>query len=255
LLTIRNDAKEEVLLAHYTRRKSLAEELEQGLARFDDAKGVFVKIAAIPKEKKWQFPRNNAVLIGGHYYFAAPFFHTRVRATWLHIVDPDKYEAFAFDPTTKAYRWQSDVPPTTQADERKLKLESPQYAVTDGSGKPVQMHTGSIDWNEFRKRWILLGVEMGTKDSPSNLGEVWYAEAENPTGPWRKAAKVASHPKYSFYNVRQHPFLTAENGRFIYFEGTYTTTFSGNAHPTPRYEYNQLLYKLDLADERLKNAH
>ena len=44
----------------------------------------------------------------------------------------------------------------------------------------------------------------------------------------------------------------AENGREIYFEGTYTATFSGNPTPTPRYEYNQLLYKLDLADGRLK---
>ena len=35
-------------------------------------------------------------------------------------------------------------------------------------------------------------------------------------------------------------------GRRIYFEGTYTTTFSGHDYLVPGYEYNQLLYKLDL---------
>jgi hypothetical protein len=29
-------------------------------------------------------------------------------------------------------------------------------------------------------------------------------------------------------------------------------TFSGNENPTPRYDYNQILYKIDLADPRLK---
>jgi hypothetical protein len=42
-----------------------------------------------------------------------------------------------------------------------------------------------------------------------------------------------------------------EGGRAIYFEGTYASTFSGNTHPTPRYDYNQIMYKLDLADPRL----
>jgi hypothetical protein len=45
--------------------------------------------------------------------------------------------------------------------------------------------------------------------------------------------------------------LDKENGRIIYFEGTYTTTFSGNPNPTPRYDYNQVMYRLDLSDRRL----
>ena len=40
----------------------------------------------------------------------------------------------------------------------------------------------------------------------------------------------------------------------IHFEGTYTHDFSGNPLRTPRYDYNQLLYRLDLADERLTAA-
>ena len=38
----------------------------------------------------------------------------------------------------------------------------------------------------------------------------------------------------------------------IYFEGTYATTFSRpDADATPRYDYNQVMYRLDLSDPRL----
>jgi hypothetical protein len=37
----------------------------------------------------------------------------------------------------------------------------------------------------------------------------------------------------------------------IFFEGSYTTTFSDGAQPTPRYDYNQIMYRLDLDDARL----
>ncbi len=42
-----------------------------------------------------------------------------------------------------------------------------------------------------------------------------------------------------------------DGGRVIFFEGTYTHTFSGNPDATPRYDYNQILYKLDLSGPRL----
>ncbi len=61
-----------------------------------------------------------------------------------------------------------------------------------------------------------------------------------------------THDKYSFYNPKQHPMFDQEGGRIIYFEGTYTTTFSGNPDPTPRYDYNQVMYRLDLSDPRLQ---
>ena len=73
-------------------------------------------------------------------------------------------------------------------------------------------------------------------------------------GPWKAAVKVATHPKYSFYNPQQHDFMDEEGGRYIYFEGTYAETFSGAPVATPRYDYNQLMYRLDLDDPRLKPA-
>ena len=66
--------------------------------------------------------------------------------------------------------------------------------------------------------------------------------------------KIVTHEKYSFYNVVQHPMFDRKGGRLIYFEGTYTAAFSGNADRTPRYDYNQVMYRLDLDDPRLKPA-
>ena len=43
----------------------------------------------------------------------------------------------------------------------------------------------------------------------------------------------------------------ARGTSYLYFEGTYTHTFSGNEHRTPRYDYNQIMYRLDLDDPRL----
>jgi hypothetical protein len=117
------------------------------------------------------------------------------------------------------------------------------------TGKVVLIHRSSIQWNAYRKSWIMIANQ--NKGDTSLLGEVWYAEAPTPAGPWLKAVKIATHPKYTFYNPRQHSFFDQDGGRLIYFEGTYAETFSGNPVPTPRYDYNQLMYRLDLSDPRL----
>ena len=79
-------------------------------------------------------------------------------------------------------------------------------------------------------------------------------EASAPTGPWKRAVKIVTHDRHSFYNPAQHAFFDEDGGRFIYFEGTYSHTFSGRQSRTPRYDYNQILYRLDLSDERLRLA-
>ena len=119
---------------------------------------------------------------------------------------------------------------------------------TTNADQPVLIAGGSVYWNEYRRKWVLIGTQLFGR---SVLGEVWFAEAPTPLGPWRRAVKVATHENYDFYNPKQHPEFAQDGGRVIYFEGTYAITFSGNKHPTPRYEYNQLLYRLDLSDARL----
>ncbi|MGC1275054.1 MAG: hypothetical protein WBC44_15220, partial [Planctomycetaceae bacterium] len=78
------------------------------------------------------------------------------------------------------------------------------------------------------------------------------AEAATPLGPWVYATKIVTHDKYSFYNVKHHDYFDADDGRLLYFEGTYTKEFSGRDEPTPRYDYNQIMYRLDLDDARTK---
>jgi hypothetical protein len=118
-------------------------------------------------------------------------------------------------------------------------------------GKPIRLHRGSVNWNANRQKWIAIACEQG---GSSMLGEIWYAESTALTGPWPRAVKIVTHDQYSFYNPVQHPFFDQDGGRVILFEGTYTATFSGNPAPTPRYDYNQILYQLDLDDPRLKPA-
>ncbi|MFZ2639708.1 MAG: hypothetical protein WA117_01880, partial [Verrucomicrobiia bacterium] len=59
------------------------------------------------------------------------------------------------------------------------------------SGKPLVMHYGSVCWNDFRKRWIMIAVAQG--GGSSFLGEVYYAEAPELTGPWLRAKKILTH--------------------------------------------------------------
>jgi hypothetical protein len=77
-------------------------------------------------------------------------------------------------------------------------------------------------------------------------GSVYYAEADHPIGPWNRAIKIVEHRAYNFYNVVEHPFFDQEGGSVIYFEGTYTAAFSAAKELTPRYDYNQILYRLRL---------
>ncbi|MEW6746022.1 MAG: hypothetical protein AB1486_25055 [Planctomycetota bacterium] len=262
LLAVADAGGKEVVLAHYARMKSLGEQLEHGIARLDE-EGVFRKVKELPAASVWQHPRGHAVQgreRGGDYlYFAAPFCTTRVPARAAAIMDPAAYEALAWDGGAGSCVWQKVLDPITQATEAQLIKEASLPAssallqVTDaGTHKAVTLHAGSVRWNDFRQRWILIAVELGGDES--FLGEVWYVEAQRIEGPWGKGVKVASHPSYSFYNPCHHDFFDQEGGKVIYFEGTYSETFSGAKVATPRYDYNQLLYRLDLSDARLAPA-
>jgi len=118
-----------------------------------------------------------------------------------------------------------------------------------GGGKAVVPQSGAIAWNEHRQRWVAIFAQKFGE--PSFLGEVWYAEAPAPTGPWGPAVKVLSHQNYSFYNPIIHPDSA---GKTLLFEGTFTTLFADKPAPLPRYDYNQVLYRLDLDDPALKPA-
>ncbi len=270
-----DEAGKERLVCHYAHMESLSKMLGHGLALYDNAREEFLKIADLPMETLWRFPaqahpfrlREGDV---EYLYLGGVFPVVRVPATLAHFKNLDSYEAWscleegstpeaprvARDAQGRAdWRWSRTVRPVDGGLEHALiaagkltQAEARFNPVDAESGAVVQMHRGSVAWNAYRKQWIMIaGQHYGT----SLLGEIWYAEADAPTGPWKKARKIVTHDKYSFYNPVHHPFFDAEGGRRIYFEGTYTQSFSGNPVATPRYDYNTIMYRLDLDDPHL----
>jgi hypothetical protein len=131
-------------------------------------------------------------------------------------------------------------------------LEPQDELLSAGDDSPVSPHSGSIAWNAYRKRYVTVFMQEFGK--PSVFGEIWYAESHAPYGPWGRAVKVLSHKNYTFYNPRIHPEFTPADSPILLFEGTYTQTFADRPEPTPRYDYNQILYRLDLDDPQLAPA-
>lgn len=268
----------ERLVARGARMKDLGHLLSHELGVYDDEKNLFERATEYPLDETWRCPSGQGTRDGSNVYFQgstkclAAFPAVRVAARYEDVKNPAAYEAFtclsegapfAGGKTRierdaaghPVYRWTKHAPPLNADQERELvkagtiAAEDARYQPCDiESGKPVAIHAGSVHWNAFRKKWILIASQLG---GTSMLGEIWYGEAEAVTGPWKRVRKIVTHDKYSFYNPVHHPFFDQDGGRIVYFEGTYTTTFSGNASPTPRYEYNQIMYRLDLADERL----
>lgn len=280
--TVPDQAGRERLVAHFSRRPGLADAYEQGLMVYNDDREVFEVQATLPVDDTWRFLRDHPVRLedadGEGEYLACgnPFPVTRVKARLADVLDPLKYESWSClepgaDPEkaaprrnadgTLAWSWQAGPPVTQQHEARWLKAgliraEEARFlpAAGDRPDRRVLMHSGTVRWNAHRRRWIMVAIEYAThKDSPSMLGEVWYSEAESPQGPFRTAVRIVSHDKQSFYNPCHHPFFDEEGGRFIYFEGTYCNTFT-HSPPTPRYNYNQVMYRLDLEHPALKAA-
>lgn len=249
------------MFAGYVKVKPPLTIYERGLCEWDDAAKQFRRVKAFAADSVLS-PHGHPVIHkdgeDDYVYFCDPFPLVRVRADVESLGDPTRYEAFTCvtaDGKVTEYGWKRNAArcgPKEEAElvrQGQLKESAARWQLRDvETGKTVQAHGGSISWNAYRRRWVLIAVQThGT----SLLGEVWYAEADAPTGPWKQARKIVSHERYDFYNPKQHPYFAEKNGRIIYFEGTYTATFSGNPEKTPRYEYNQMMYRLDLADPRL----
>jgi hypothetical protein len=279
VFTVPDEKGVEKLVGHYSRRKGLVGELEQGIAVFNDDKAVFESVKQIPLSETWRRPSGHPIMHeedGAKWLlFGSPNPNVRVPATLKDVLDPNKYEAFTCAKASRdgrpagpqvgadrkpAWRWQKELPPVDSKTEHqwvkdgKLKPEHARFCPVDAAAPAdrVVLHSGSVRWNPFRKRWVVVAGQFGGKSS--FLGEVWYAESPHPTGPFHKAEKVVTHDRQTFYNVCHHSFLDRDGGRTIHFEGTYTNEFSGSADKTPRYNYNQVLYRLDLETAALRPA-
>jgi hypothetical protein len=269
----------ERLITHYSQMKSLSKRLGHGLAVWNDKKAVFESAGKFALDEKWRTPTGHPILITEQkrkwLVFVNPWPVVRAPARLAALGDSNKYEAFTClkpgsryaEGKAKVHRdasgkvvwgWKADTDPIAQTREKQmiaadiLKPAEARFQLCDATGAEVRLHRGSVRWNAYVKRWILIGCQAG--GGSSYLGEIWFAQADSPTGPWRRAVKIVTHDKYSFYNPVHHAFLDSKEGRFVHFEGTYTSTFSKAPRTTPRYDYNQILYRLDLNDPRLKPA-
>jgi hypothetical protein len=285
-LTVLPDAaRHERMVAFYQRRRGLGAVLENGFVVYNDAREAFEKLNEVPLDPPL-IPtghpfrvRENGV---DYVYFTAPYPSLRVRADWQSFQDLAAYESYTcLKPGARSgqdgmpaddqldrnaagklvWGWKKDTPALGQrAQPRlvaagKLRQEELPFRLQDpDTGKPIILNSGSCYWNAYRKRYVMIATQQY---GATMLGETWYSESERPEGPWVHARKIITHANkpgdaHDFYNPMHHPYFDQEGGRVIYLEGTYVNTFSGNPHPTPYYEYNQIMYRLDLADPRLK---
>jgi hypothetical protein len=277
LVVLKDRGGQERMFAVYAKIRKMLEVYERGLAEFNPQTHQFDQIARFPEASSSvsEFPDGHPFLYRDHgvdyIYYASPFPLVRVPAQPEHLKNVGSWQAYSclkrgtrlsqqqLDRTNDGalkYEWKANTQLLRQDQQdkliasRRIKPDEALLSLRDiDSGKTVVAHGGSVYWNPYRRRFVLIAVESYGRTSL--LGELWYGEADTPLGQWVYARKIATHDKYSFYNPKQHPMFDREGGRIIFFEGTYTTTFSGNPDPTPRYDYNQIMYQLDLSDQRL----
>jgi hypothetical protein len=283
LVVLPDESGRERMLAFFQRRRGLGAVLADGFVVYDDEKDTFAKLKDAPLDPP-VFPQGYPSRVKAddgteHLYFTAPYPALRVKAAWKSYLDLASYEGYTcLKPGTRyggrdqvqldrdaqgklLWAWKKDTPPLNPKHQQDLidagkikRVESPFRLQDADGGKPILLNNCSCFWNDYRKRYVMIASESF---GATMLGEVWYSEADRLEGPWVHARKIITHANkkgdaHDFYNPTQHPFFDREGGRVIYLEGSYVNTFSGNPHPTPYYEYNQIMYRLDLSDPRLK---
>jgi hypothetical protein len=137
---------------------------------------------------------------------------------------------------------------------------------------------GSVNWNARRNAYVLIADQQqpgagaggggGTPSgSPSLYGELWYCESPEITGPWTTCDRIVTHDVTgaSCYNPMQLPWLDERGGAVVHLACTWTTMASGKGPgqtdracafdeyggqgcgvAVPRYEYNNLVFRLDV---------
>jgi hypothetical protein len=279
LIALPDEKGNERLLGRWSRLTGLTELKERGFASYQDEKEQFEKLTTFAADQH-VIPDGQAYRDGGprpdraYVYFVTPYPSVRVKANVEAFKQPEQFEAFTcLKAGTRAkgkdseldrdangalvWSWKAntaavgDKPWEELVKAGKVKADEAWNWVVDAqTGKHIENHNSTVGYSEYRGRYFMIILQ--SHGDPSYLGEVWYAEAEKLEGPWRKAVKIVTHTKYTFYNVLHHPEFNQKRGQLIYFEGTYCNTFSGNPEQTPRYDYNQMMYRLDLADTRLR---
>lgn len=227
-----------------------------GMLAYDDTNERFVDGVDFDLgANEHRYPHENAFLVrhGDRewVYYHAP---VRIPATSEALLDPTSYETFTpyldvagtqIDRDEYAiarYEWRGGGIPYPSHDEALAPVDTLDAGFTDViTGEVFEAHgNGSTEHNDYTGRWLRLVTPAWA------LGETWLALSDTPMGPWVYATQLVTHEQYTFYNPRHHRMFDTDFGRRIHFEATYTNTFSGNPDRTDRYDYNQVMYGVDL---------
>ncbi len=230
LTEIDDDTGTERLVATYSKIRPPMTEYECGLCVWDPDRSEFVSHRLLWRQSEQEpvpppLPRGHAVRWedgDGQSWllFGDPFVSLACRADFGHWSNPD--------------RWVTHQPQT--------------HVKSQLANRMVEVHRGNIAWNDYLHCWVAIFTELG--GNASHLGELWFARSQSPLGPWHDATHVVTHDQYTFYNPKLHADWSPTGSPILLFEATYTHTFSAATHPTPRYDYNQILYRLDLDELR-----
>jgi hypothetical protein len=228
-----------------------------GMLAYDDANERFVdgvEFDLAAPTHRW--PRENAFVVD-HGGTAWVYWHAPVRAparsealldiatyeTFTPFVDASASQVERDENGRALYRWRAGgIPYPVAGDPALAPADALDGHVVDvATATAFEVHeNGSTEWNDWSGRWVRLIIPLW------GLGETWIAVSDTPMGPWVYATKLVEHEQYTFYNPRHHRVFDRDFGRRIQFEATYTNTFSGNDDKTPRYDYNQMMYGVDL---------
>lgn len=276
LTVVPDQAGRERLIARYYAAGHDMSCVEEGLVLWNDTAQIFEKLET--------FQKGDALAPSGHPIFAYDegtryvFYgkNVRVKAEFSSVVDPSQYEAFTcltLDGKKAKRRfggsltwgWVKGGKPVHFDNTDDLTRagiirpeESPYRLVDVDTKQRIIAAQVGIAWNPYLGLWVnIIQQKMGD----TMAGEIFFSTANSPEGPWQHCRKVATHAmsrdSYAcnhndLYNPVQHYELMREGGRIIYFSGTLVNTFSGNQWWTPLYNYNNIMYRLDLKDSRLQ---
>jgi hypothetical protein len=255
LVSVPGDDGEDHLFATFGKYLSLSERTRFGMLAYDDDAERFVDGVDFVGSDA-HFPDDNGFIVevgGANWLYYENGIRIPARAEAM--LDPARYQAFTplvGDAVVRVdgfpeYAWRAGEANAVRETSGLLERERLVGHVVDvETGRSIDVHgNGALDPSTFLGRYVRLITPRIA------LGQTWIAISDTPMGPWVVARRLLSHPNYTFYNPRQHPALARDHGRRIYFDGTYVTTFSGNDDPTPRYDYNQVMYAVDLDDPAL----
>ncbi len=194
VVTVRNEKGEPVIFARYSRVKDM-KPFESGMLVFNTSLSHFEELKQMPPSARLE-PTGHPLHVsqGGeeYIYFTAPYPCVRVKNEWTSVTDLAAYEGFTCLKDGAAYskknppldrdaegklvwKWRKDTPALKPEELEELissnavkRDESPFRLRNADNKKPVQLHHSSVYWNEYRMKWVMIGVQSG---GDSFLGE------------------------------------------------------------------------------------